>query len=717
VRFAMRPFSRALLPMILAAAIVPSAAAAAGAAPAAGAAADTTGPAWAGATAPVTALNPAPTAPVGDGVVLGSVSCPTAGSCAAVGHYTSQAPQGNVPLAETLSGGTWTATAVPTTGLNPPPNPAIGVLLTKLSCPAAGTCVAIGTYVLSASGEQSVIATLSGGTWTAMTAPVPAADQRAVLRGISCPVAGSCVAVGYYQDSSGSLHPLIDTLSGGTWTAADLPVTGLSPAAASNVILGLVSCPVTGSCAAAGSYNDTSGHRQGLLASLANGTWTAVTAPTSALNPGPWTSPALGFNSLSCPAAGSCFAAGSYLAVPDKQDGLIATLANGTWSDITAPVNGLNPPAGTSTGDSVNLNAVSCPAVGSCVAVGVYQDTSNNRDGFAETLSGGTWTPGNIPMTGLVPTGLFVNSFTGISCPSAGSCAATGTYQDTSGATATMNGLEHGLLDTLSGGTWTATAAPTYALEPPQIYTTDPLQPPYQVPVTPDSVACPVAGSCVAVGYYSDPGQSLHGLIETLSNAPVQAPGYWIATSGANVYQFNAPAYTTPAATGTVGIAADGPGFQLATSKGAVTSYNAPNYGSYTGTLKAPVVGIAVNPATGGYYLATSAGNAYPFNTPFYGSKAGHHLPAPIAGITADPATGGYWLATSAGNVYSFNAPFYGSEAGKSLPGPITGIVADGTGYLLVGKDGSVYNFNTPFYGSEAGKNPPSAVIGITAAG
>src|SRR4029077_12206994 len=98
--------------------------------------------------------------------------------------------------------------------------------------------------------------------------------------------------------------------------------------------------PVTGSCAAAGSYNDTSGHRQGLLASLANGTWTGGTAPTSALNPGPWTIPALAFDSLSCPAAGSCFAVGSYLAVPDKQDGLIATLAGGTWSDATAPVSG-----------------------------------------------------------------------------------------------------------------------------------------------------------------------------------------------------------------------------------------------------------------------------------------------------------------------------------------------------------------------------------------
>jgi len=274
-----------------------------------------------------------------------------------------------------------------------------------------------------------------------------------VLGAVSCPAGGSCVAVGYYIDTSGGYHGLIDTLSGGTWTAATVPAGGLDPAAAAQVVLHQVSCPAVGSCAVTGGYVDSSGHRQGLLASLADGTWTAVTAPTSALSPGPWTDPAPSFSSLSCAAAGSCVAVGYYLAVPD-------------------------------------------------------------------------------------------------------------------------------------------------------------------------------------------------------------------------------PGYATSAASGIAGIAADGPGFQLVSGKGAVTSYNAPGYGSHTGTLKAPVVGIAVNPATGGYLLATSAGN-----------------------------------------VYSFHAPFYGSEAGKSLPGPVTGIVADGAGYLLAGRDGSVYSFNAPFYGSAAGKKLPAPVVGITAAG
>ncbi len=750
MRFAVRPLGRFVLPLFLAAVIVPVPAAVAAAGTTARAAAGTTGPAWAGSTAPVTGLNPAPVASIGDGVVLGSVSCPAAGSCVAVGHYISQTP-GIVPLAESLSGGTWTATAAPTAGLNPPAGNQ-GARLTKVACPAAGSCVALGSYDPGSNGVQPMTETLSGGSWTAVAAPAPAPNLAAGLQDLSCPAVGSCVAVGYYQDTSTGYHGLIDTLSSGAWTATTVPVSGLNPAAASDVVLHAVSCPAAGSCVATGNYVDSAGARQGLLATLADGTWTAVTVPMAELSPAPAGNPLLTLSSLSCPAAGSCTAVGFYQDTTGHEDGLIVSLTDGTWSAAAAPVDGLSPPPRTGSGSIVHLNSVSCAAVGACVAVGVYNEAGNNiGGGFAETLSGGAWTAANIPMTGLVPTALSVDSFTGISCPAAGSCAATGTYGDASGPNASGSGIEHGLLDTLSGGTWTSATAPTVALEPPQIYTTD-----SGPPVTPDDVACAAAGSCVAVGYYTDPSQSNDGVIETLSNVPVPAPGYWIATTGANVYQFSAPAYSTSAATGTVGIAADGPGFQLVTSKGAVASYNAPNYGSHTGTLTAPVVGIAVNPATGGYYLATSAGNAYPFNapfygskaghklpspvvgiatdgggyllvtkagnvyafnTPFYGSKAGHHLPAPIVGITADPATGGYWLATSAGNVYSFNAPFYGSEAGKSLPGAITGIVADGTGYLLAGKDGSVYNFNTPFYGSAAGQKPPSPVIGITAAG
>ena len=703
----------------------------------------TTSPSWAASVAPTAGLSPAPGVSVDDGANLGPVACPAVGSCVAVGNYwdSSSHVQG---LIETLSGGSWAATTAPVAGLNPAPGADPQIHLVALSCPAPGSCVAVGNYMYSGAG---LIETLSNGSWAATTAPAPAAGHSVVLSAISCASTNSCVAVGEYYDASGS-HGLIETLSNDTWTAATVPTSGLGSAAA-DVIIRTVSCPASDSCVATGSYVDSSLHHQALIATLAAGTWSAITAPVSGLSPAPALNPLMSLSSLSCPGAGSCFVVGSYQDALGQQDGLIESLTGGTWTAATAPTTGLSPARGPHLGDSVNLNSLSCSAVGSCVGVGQYGDTSNNLDGLAETLTGDTWSAATVPTAGLIPEARYVNSITNVSCPAAGSCTAVGTYQD-------VSGIEHAMTETQSGGIWTAATAPVGGLNPPPIYSTDPLQATGIVPETLSGVTCPASGSCVAVGRYQDLGQILHGLVETLSSAPTSPPGYWLSTTAGNVYNFHAPSYLPAASAGQIaGIAADGPGYLLTSSSGRVSSYNAPSFGSFSGTLPAPVAGIATDKATGGYWLttragnvynfgapwygsmagrkipapvigigadrsgyllATRAGNVYNFGTPWYGSMAGKQLPAPVVGITADPATGGYWLTTSAGNVYGFNAPWYGSLAGQKLPSPIVGIAANGAGYLLVSAAGHVYAFNTPGYGSLPGK-PPAPVVGITVAG
>ena len=44
-----------------------------------------------------------------------------------------------------------------------------------------------------------------------------------------------------------------------------------------------------------------------------------------------------------------------------------------------------------------------------------------------------------------------------------------------------------------------------------------------------------------------------------------------------------------------------------------------------------------------------------------YGALTGTRLNKPIVGMAVDPATGGYWLVASDGGIFSFNAPFHGS--------------------------------------------------------
>jgi hypothetical protein len=145
-------------------------------------------------------------------------------------------------------------------------------------------------------------------------------------------------------------------------------------------------------------------------------------------------------------------------------------------------------------------------------------------------------------------------------------------------------------------------------------------------------------------------------------------------------------------------------GYWLVASDGGVFSFNAPFYGSTGGLrLNKPVVGVTPTLNGTGYYLVASDGGVFTFgDARFAGSTGSIHLNKPVVGIGLDRATGGYWLVASDGGVFSFNAPFMGSTGSVALNKPVVGIapLSDGSGYRLVASDGGVFDFNAPFYGS-----------------
>ncbi|MGO9180446.1 MAG: Ig-like domain repeat protein [Candidatus Limnocylindrales bacterium] len=344
---------------------------------------------------------------------LGALSCLAIGSCVAVGDYLDSSHYGQ-GLIETLSGGNWTATTAPLSGLSPTPRTNPEVYLEALSCPAIGSCVAVGNYTDSSGNGQGLIETLSGGNWTATTAPLsgldPAAgaNPQAALVAISCPGTGSCVAVGMYSASSVNHQGLIETLSGGNWTATTAPTSGLVPTAGTDpeVYLNALSCPATGACVAVGIYNDSSNYGQGLIETLSGGNWTATTAPLSGLSPAAATNPQVNLEALSCPGIGSCVAADNYTDSSGNVQGLIGTQHGETWTATTALTSGLSPAAGAN--PQVSLVALSCPGTGSCVAVGYYTDSSGNMQGLIEsqsTLTVPTVTVPTVTVPG-APTGL-----------------------------------------------------------------------------------------------------------------------------------------------------------------------------------------------------------------------------------------------------------------------------------------------------------------------
>jgi hypothetical protein len=118
--------------------------------------------------------------------------------------------------------------------------------------------VAVGDRTSSQGVFIPEIETLSGGTWTMASVALPGdADQgkSAYVNDVACPASGTCVATGRYTDSSGVSQGLLETLSGGTWTAVKAPLPGGAAQGTKQIgYLTLVACPASGSCLTVGSY-------------------------------------------------------------------------------------------------------------------------------------------------------------------------------------------------------------------------------------------------------------------------------------------------------------------------------------------------------------------------------------------------------------------------------------------------------------------------------
>ncbi len=152
------------------------------------------------------------------------------------------------------------------------------------------------------------------GIWhKAVEVPGTAAFNKfgfAQVSSVSCGSAGDCSAGGWYTDSSWLDQPFVVNEVNGTWhTAVEVP----GMAALTRSIFGQVlsvSCGAVGNCSAGGWYTDSSDHAQAFVVSEVNGTWhNAIEVPgTAILNKG-W---GAWISSMSCASAGRCSAAGTY---------------------------------------------------------------------------------------------------------------------------------------------------------------------------------------------------------------------------------------------------------------------------------------------------------------------------------------------------------------------------------------------------------------------
>jgi len=377
---------------------------------------------------------------------------------------TALASTTTAPVAPTLPGGTWSAA-------QPLPVPAAiagnGKLL-GISCAAPGNCTAIGTYPIESPAHEFAVNEVNGVWQLAQTLSVGGTSDRitAGWAGISCAAPGDCVT----SVSMNSGKYLISE-AGGTWGAPHLV-----PVGAYSTTIDTITCPATGSCTAAGTYQDTSASPPlAYTIDEVNGSWGAprlVAGITTLISPPP---NVLNVSSLSCGSPGNCTVGGSVLFSSAKpvEEGFLVTEANGTWGSAY-PVPGI--PTGTGTVSEVT--AVSCTGPGDCTAVG-DSSTSTTSQVFAIDSTDGTW--GAVQALSF-PAGSEAVAPDDVSCASPGNCAVTDSVY-----LAPISGdNERAYIAYETNGTWSQ-AEPPAGLPSGQA----------SVGV---SVSCATSGYCAAIG-------------------------------------------------------------------------------------------------------------------------------------------------------------------------------------------------------------------------
>ncbi len=629
-------------------------------------------------------------------LTLTGVSCVSIGVCTAVGNGTiTNAPAGTTDqygIAEVLSGGTWTVTA-----LTPPPGATI-VSMTGVSCTAATSCVAVGSGTVSKKSAIFAYSLVGAPPWTApqVLTNIAPTYRTASLNAVSCVSSSDCVAVGSYFGTVALQHPLVEQLSGATWTSnSTLPV----PTTAVSATLTGVSCAATTSCQAVGSFTASTGPPQALVETLSgNAHWEAVEPSTG--------EPGSNLAGVSCSGVAACAAVGTYLDSNDQVHALIESMDATGWT----PTTGIDPPNGTGAG----LTAVSCPQ-GACVAVG-DATTAGGIAPFAsvEALPDTTQFVVTAPATATAGSPV---TFTVLALTAGGNPATD--YSGTVMFTSTDPFATLPAPATLTNGSGTFTA--TFGTSGSQTITAT------------DSVFTYILGTSGVVTVAAAPPKPAAGA-PTMSGGRLFAglpdgSGYWLTSATGGVFSYGrAQFYGSLAAIHlnqpVVGMAStpDGAGYWLVAADGGIFSFGDAGFHGSLGAihLNQPIVDMTSTPAGRGYWLVAADGGVFSFgDAGFHGSLGAIHLNQPVVGMASTPDGGGYWLVASDGGIFSFgDAQFHSSLGNIVLNEPIVGMAStsDGGGYWLAGSDGSVFALgDAGFYGSEGSRLILWPVLGIMA--
>ena len=372
---------------------------------------------------------------------LNAVSCSSPGNCTAVGRFFNSSNHWEAFTVTSTAPGGW-AQARPVEFLPGSQYAEPNDTLEDVSCTSPGNCTAVGQFRNSAGDyEAFTITSTAAGGWALATpvlfgSNVQGNNPQTLLQSVSCASDGMCTAVGTYNTYLTGYYQAfsITSSSAGVWDQA-IPVqfNALTQSASSQYAkLQDVSCASAGTCTAVGYFYNYSNQYQGFsVESTLAGGWS--NALPVAFDIGAQSlSPYSAFESVSCSSASDCTAVGSFKNPGDDYAGFAVTKSGSGWA---SGVEMEFDPGVQNTDTDAVLLSVSCVAVDTCTAVGMFYNADSYYEAFvASSAAGGGWAevdPAEFD-SGVQNTGEDAQ-FNAVSCSSAGHCTAVGNFYDSNG--------------------------------------------------------------------------------------------------------------------------------------------------------------------------------------------------------------------------------------------------------------------------------------------
>jgi hypothetical protein len=331
---------------------------------------------------------------------MAAISCSAADACTAVGSKEIVGPDTSV--IDRWDGMKWASQRRPALADG---------FLTGVSCYGRTGCVAVGT-ANSACGSwgQSIAEHWDGRSWSIMSTPAHRCghgSRGTLLSAVSCRTARFCMTVGSTElrPADGIIYASVaDRWDGRQWMSTAVPPLGRSQP------LSALSCPTASECAAAGTSDN-----DGLLMRWDGTEWHVTTVRLAGRS--------VTLTGISCWSANACVAVGSTSDGSFTDNGPEIRPLALHWDGVAAHLDDHLPGSASINAD---LEAIDCTSSTSCVAVGERYGKIFG-DQWMVRLHGSTWSSVHEPAPS--PT-VFDATLDGISCPSAESCTAVGSYSD-----------------------------------------------------------------------------------------------------------------------------------------------------------------------------------------------------------------------------------------------------------------------------------------------